>query len=140
MKVIGEVQAELTSSCVFPCAGSFMMNSNLMARHSSQVADMQRAMSADDRHFFGDYFARFHAALAPLAVEREPTAIHDKRLHTMFDEAVLSPSPATHYYNSPLRYTIYHWLFALTPVSLRDLLMERFMCMPKWHAPATHSK
>ncbi|XP_063220924.1 11-beta-hydroxysteroid dehydrogenase type 2 isoform X2 [Bacillus rossius redtenbacheri] len=114
--------------------GYFMMNSNLMARHHDHVAEMQQAMSAEDRGFFGDYFGRFHAALGVFAVRREPASIQDERLHRMFEAAVLSPAPAARYRNSPLRYSVYHWLFALAPTCVRDRLMERFMSMPEWHA------
>lgn len=119
----------------FLITGSFFGNSSIMSRHPENAKEMEAEMSADDKNFYGNYFYIYHSYLTGLSdPNRPPTIIQDPALHEMFGDALLSCNPRSNYIHGPLRYTIYYFLFKISPIWLRDWLVVRFVQMPVWVA------
>jgi hypothetical protein len=93
---------------------------------------MEEEMSESYKELYGEYFSRYHTYLSSLFGQRGPVVLQDKQLYRKFNHALLAETPYASYIVSPLRYTIYHILFKLTPTGVRDWLVHRFVQMPEW--------
>ncbi|XP_059475136.1 D-beta-hydroxybutyrate dehydrogenase, mitochondrial-like isoform X2 [Neocloeon triangulifer] len=116
--------------------GSFSTQSNIFACQGLHAKEMELYMSPEDKELYGEYFERYHNYLSSLFVDRGPVVLSDKLLYRKFNHALLSTCPRVNYIVSPLRYTIYHTLFKITPTKVRDWLVTRFVQMPEWKQKA----
>lgn len=93
---------------------------------------MKVSMTEESINFYGDYFDRYHNYLAAISGEKPLQQLKDNKMYKNFTDALVSSKPSTLYSNSPFRYAVYHLLFRVTPVSVRDYLIERFVRMPTY--------
>ncbi|PSN43891.1 hypothetical protein C0J52_07744 [Blattella germanica] len=110
--------------------GSFAPQSNIMSRQKEYAKEMEEEMSSDDLKFYGNYFKQFNDHLSQIPIPETPVALDDDKLYVTIKEALLSKYPYPHYVHEPLRYKYYHFLFKISPTSLRDYFIQRFMQMP----------
>lgn len=115
--------------------GSFVMESNIMARHSEHVREMYNNFTKEQYLFYEDYFQRYNAHLLGIPIQKVPSKIVNNALFTEFEQALLLESPKASYKVEPFRYAFYHLLFKITPTPIRDYLVVKFMQMPEYHVP-----
>ncbi|KOX77077.1 Estradiol 17-beta-dehydrogenase 2 [Melipona quadrifasciata] len=116
--------------CFVP--GSFVGESNILARQSQYFKKMERAMSTEAKTFYGDYFARYSQYFSSMARCGNLDKLEDSGIFETFEGALLDKYPSAVYTNEPWRYTVYHTMFKITPTCLRDRLVERFVQAPPW--------
>ncbi|XP_049858338.1 D-beta-hydroxybutyrate dehydrogenase, mitochondrial-like [Schistocerca gregaria] len=118
--------------------GSFFAHSGLLARQQQHAAEMEEAMTDEQRQFYGEYFKRYQAYLRPLGdacacSAESPSAVPDAGINDALDCALALVSPQAVYERAPLRYRVYHTLCRISPsTALRDALVRRFVGMPSW--------
>ncbi|EFA06375.2 D-beta-hydroxybutyrate dehydrogenase, mitochondrial [Tribolium castaneum] len=113
--------------------GSFVTQSNIMAKHPEHVHEMHRNFSKEQRGFYEEYFQRYHAYLLGITAPKIPKPIQDSGLYRKFEEALCLETPKPAYKVEPFRYAFYHFLFKISPTPLRDYFVVRFMNMPEYH-------
>lgn len=116
--------------------GSFVQNSNIMARHGEHLLEMQSAFTNDQKKFYGDYFNRYNSHLSSISRQNPPIKIPDSALYEKFGRALMETNPRAMYLNENLRYRIYHTIFKYTPTVIRDFFVVRFMQMPEYTTEA----
>ena len=121
------------------CAGSFVMQTSLLAHHEANAAEQRASLSKQDRFSYGTHFETFHAYMSMVvssASAANPPGwdglIRDRNLLTVFTRALLRRRPSRQYVNAPLRYTVYHALFKVCPLAIRDHLIVRFAALPRY--------
>lgn len=130
--------------------GSFVMSSNIAARQQEYANEQRNAFSIKQRSFYGDYFERYNAFLKMLSGHKPANIMKDEGLMKTFEAALLEISPRNIYKYEPwryenskkissniidlffFRYKVYHFLFYISPVFMRDALIEKFMSMPRY--------
>lgn len=112
--------------------GSFVTQSNIMARQVASSFEMNAAFTSEQRLVYGPYFRRYNNYLTSLSGERFPVKIQDPEMYKTFDKVLLDVEPKSTYVHEPWRYCIYHCLFKYTPVPVRDYLVTKFMMMPDY--------
>lgn len=117
--------------------GSFTHLSGILAAHEKHAEEMMAAMTEEERHFYGDYPQRFHAYLGQVAALgrqacEDPAKLPDDKLHSVFEDALLSPRPRHRYVHEPWRYTLYHSLIRLASGRTKDWLIVRFASLPSF--------
>ncbi|XP_075231247.1 SDR family oxidoreductase shroud [Lycorma delicatula] len=112
--------------------GSFVHLSNILSKQLLFAREMKASMTEEAIKFYGDYFEKYHEYIGAISGDKPLQRLENKRLYRNFTDALISTNPCTFYCNSPLRYTIYHFLFRITPVSVRDYLVEHFVKMPNY--------
>lgn len=116
------------------------MSSNIAARQSEHADQQRSSMNAEQTHFYGDYFERYHGYLKQLGGQRTVRAFGeagDTRMLDLFETSLLESGPrAVYRYEPTWRYRVYFWLFAWSPTIVRDYLVERFMLMPGFGPPS----
>lgn len=120
--------------------GSFVQQSNLMSSQNENVYEMQSSMTQEQLQFYGDYFKEYNAYLSTLSGYRKPTKIIDCDLYNVFERTLTDKQPQATYIRETWRYKMYHTLFKITPVRLRDFLVDYFIQMPKWKPKKEHQK
>lgn len=113
--------------------GSFVTQTSILSNQSQYADEMAQSMDKDVFEFYKDYFHQCNSYLSFVSKETTVRQITDNTLYTNLNDALLSYSPKTHYMNSPLRYSFYHFLFSVSPVWLRDKLVQKFVSLPKWN-------
>lgn len=129
-------QAQYNVKVVNFIPGSFVMQSGLLRRQKAFGAEMWEAMDEDQREFYGEYFLRYQDYIGSVSdlVPKDAVDV-DPKIVLAFKEAILARSPKRRYIVEPLRYKVYHNLFALLPDGrLRDRLIKQFMAMPEYKA------
>lgn len=117
--------------CFIP--GSFVRESNILARQAEHFEAMERSMSLEEKRFYGDYFTRYSQYFSSVARGTNPRKpLQDSRLYEVFEGALLDKYPSAIYKNESWKYSIYHALFMITPICMRDKLVERFVQGPPW--------
>lgn len=101
---------------------------------------MKGSMSASVADLYGSYFEEYTSYLSALSGPKNVSKIVDRYLFSMFDDALLQSKPQAHYCYSPWRYWKYHLLFKITPVTVRDWLVLKFVNMPKWKEQRTRAR
>ncbi|KAK0182844.1 hypothetical protein PV327_000938 [Microctonus hyperodae] len=112
--------------------GSFIQNSNILARQETHFKLMESAMLPEAKQLYSDYFRRYTNYLSGLSREVPPEKIKNPRLYEIFEDALLERYPSSTYKCEPWRYTFYHILFKITPNYIHDWLIEKFIQMPPW--------
>lgn len=112
--------------------GSFVYQSNIMARHTTNVTEMRDGFTAEQVEFYSDYFDRYNSYLSGLSGERPLSKIDDPGLYETFERALMELNPRAHYINENVKYTVYHILFRFFPPFLRDYFVVKFMQMPEF--------
>ncbi|GLV40225.1 shroud [Carabus blaptoides fortunei] len=120
--------------------GSFIQQSNLMSNQNQNVYEMQSTMTQEQLQFYGDYFKEYNAYLSTLSGYRKPAKIIDCDLYSIFERTLVDRQPQATYIRETWRYKIFHTLFKITPVSLRDFLVVYFIQMPKWKPKKQHQE
>lgn len=111
--------------------GSFVMSSNIASNQTKLADQMRSSFSMEQKSFYGDYFDRYNGYLKFVAGEKEPQMV-DSRIIETFEEALLEVPPRTRYICEPLRYKVFNALFKITPQKITDLLIHKFVSMPKF--------
>jgi hypothetical protein len=109
-----------------------MEHSNIMARQPEYSREMEEAMTPDDHQFFGDYFRRYNKYLSAIPTAGKPVPLPDDKIHSLLEEALLSKYPYSTYKHELPRYKWYHFMFKISPIWLRDHLVQRFIKMPEF--------
>lgn len=112
--------------------GSFICESNILARQSDHFETMRAAMSDEARRFYGDYFTRYSRYFNSLSRETEPRKVVNEQLYDTFEGALLDRYPSAVYKCESWRYFFYHTICGIVPTRMRDLLIERFVQLPPW--------
>ncbi|KAL1514067.1 hypothetical protein ABEB36_003390 [Hypothenemus hampei] len=112
--------------------GSFATESNIMGRQLQNVQEMHDNFTAEQHHFYSDYFKRYNIYLSFITPPSEPQKIQDENLYKVFEGTLLDKYPDAVYKHEPLRYKLYHMLFKYSPVVLRDYFITKFMQMPEY--------
>lgn len=112
--------------------GSFVMNSNLTAYQTKYAAEMREALDEEQIKYYGDYFDRLNFYLSAVAGEKEPELLPNPLIISTFEEALLDTPPKRRYICEPWRYKWYHFLFKISPVTISDWLVYRFLSMPRF--------
>ena len=112
--------------------GSFVLQSNIMAQHAANVAEMRDDFTDEQLAFYGDYFDRYNAYLSGLSGEKPLSKIDDPALYETFEGALTDLHPKARYINENFRYIMYHILFRFFPTSVRDYFVVKFMRMPEY--------
>lgn len=113
--------------------GSFIQQSNIMAKLKDHIYKMESAMTQEQLDFYGDYFNEYVSYLGVLAGLKEVKKINDVNLYKVYENALLHNRPKRCYVNEPWRYFFYHTLFKISPVRLRDYFVLKFIQMPGWN-------
>ncbi|KAF3422673.1 hypothetical protein E2986_00245 [Frieseomelitta varia] len=116
--------------CFVP--GSFVTESNILARQDEHFKTMKQSMSSEAETFYDDYFARYSQYFSSVAQGGNLEKLRDSGIYEAFEGALLDKYPSAVYTNEPWRYTIYHTMFRITPTCLRDRLVEKFVQGPPW--------
>ncbi|OAD60364.1 Estradiol 17-beta-dehydrogenase 2, partial [Eufriesea mexicana] len=116
--------------CFIP--GSFVRESNILARQAEHFQAMKRSMSAEAKTFYGDYFVRYSQYFASVAQGAGLEKLQDSGIYDVFEGALLDKYPSAIYKNESWRYLVYHALFLIMPTCLRDRLVEKFVQGPSW--------
>jgi hypothetical protein len=103
-----------------------------LAQQQEYAKEMEEAMTPVDHEFFGDYFRRYNKYLSGIQTRGKPVPLQDDKLYSVLEHALLSKNPYPHYEHAPPRYRYYHFLFKISPVWLRDYLVQRFIQMPEF--------
>lgn len=111
--------------------GSFVLSSNIASKQSKYATEMRASLSEEQINFYGEYFDRYNGYLEVISGEREPQMV-DMNIIETFEEALLDNIPKTRYICEPLRYKIYHALFKITPQKITDMLLHKFVMMPRY--------
>lgn len=111
--------------------GSFPFSSNIMARQALHAAQMRGAMDSEQLGFYGEFFDRYNSYLNAISGEKEPQMVDTNIIET-FESALLDVPARSRYMYEPLRYTIYHFLFKITPQILTDFLLYKFVALPEY--------
>ncbi|CAK9813909.1 Estradiol 17-beta-dehydrogenase 2 [Anthophora quadrimaculata] len=112
--------------------GSFVKESNILARQAEHFEAMRRSMSEEARTFYGDYFDTYSQYFASVTQGTKLEKLQDSRIYEVFEDALLDKYPSAIYKNEPWRYFVYHTLFRITPICVRDLLVLKFVQGPPW--------
>ncbi|KOC59747.1 Short-chain dehydrogenase/reductase family 9C member 7 [Habropoda laboriosa] len=112
--------------------GSFVKESNILARQAEHFEAMRRSMSEEARTFYGDYFDTYSQYFASVTQGTKLQKLQDSRVYEVFEGALLDKYPSAVYKNDPWRYFVYHALFGITPTCVRDLLVLKFVQGPPW--------
>lgn len=110
--------------------GSFFTQSNILVNQAAYAQEMKTSMHDEARDFYGEYFCNYQKYVSSFSNNVSLQRVKDSRLYRLFSDAVVSKYPQYSYTNSPLRYSIYHFLFGVTPTSIRDWLVQLFINMP----------
>lgn len=116
--------------------GSFVQSSNIAAKQSKYAVEMRDSLSEEQISFYGEYFDRYNGYLEGISGEKEPQMV-DMNIIDTFEEALLDNFPKTRYVCEPFRYKLYHILFKITPQVITDMLLHKFIMMPKYE-PTTN--
>ncbi|XP_076761126.1 SDR family oxidoreductase shroud [Xylocopa sonorina] len=116
--------------CFVP--GSFVGESNILARQAEHFETMRRSMSTEVETFYGDYFARYSRYFSSVGHGTNLKKLQDPGVYEVFEGALLDKYPSAVYKNESWRYFVYHALFTVTPTWLRDALVQRFVQGPSW--------
>ena len=111
--------------------GSFVQSSNITSRQSKYADEMRTSLNAEQIDFYGEYFDRYNKYLEAISGEKEPKIV-DKNIIDTFEEALLHNIPKTRYIVEPFRYKLYHVLFKITPQTITDMLLHKFVMMPRY--------
>lgn len=130
-------QAQYGVPVVQVVPGSFTHLSGILATHEDHAREMDEAMTEEDRQFYGDYPRRFHEYLSVVSdmgrkASESPTKLPDEKLHSVFEDALLSLRPKERYVHEPWRYTLYHTLMKVAPTGVKDWLAIRFASLPSF--------
>ncbi|XP_050315712.1 D-beta-hydroxybutyrate dehydrogenase, mitochondrial [Anthonomus grandis grandis] len=112
--------------------GSFVAESSIMSKQLQYVQEMHDNFTEEQHHFYSDYFKRYNIYLSFISGSPEPQKIQDDHLYTVFEDTLLDKEPNALYKHEPLRYKFYHFLFKISPIFIRDMLVTRFMTMPQY--------
>lgn len=94
---------------------------------------MIRNLSTEKKSFYLAYMKKFYNYLKMIPTPESTTTICDKKLYTLLEHALVSPSPKVTYKNEGIRYKIYHLLFKLAPtIRIKDFLIRMFVAYPNW--------
>ena len=102
-----------------------------MARQKYHALEMESALSDEQKKFYDPYFRDFHSYLTAIPKNEKLTQLNDDGLYEKFNDALLNKNPKSNYLHEPWRYKIYYNLFKITPIWLRDILVEKFVNFPK---------
>lgn len=103
-----------------------------MAQQSQHAEEMLQNMSLEGHQRHEPYFTQVQQYLAQLPCPQGPKLLTDEALLKKMSHAVFAPEPRSAYKHEPMRYAIYHSMFKICPVWLRDRLVERFVSLPKY--------
>ncbi|RZB39505.1 hypothetical protein BDFB_013136 [Asbolus verrucosus] len=117
--------------------GSFVTESNIIARHADHIHEMHKAFTKEQHAFYEDYFQRYNAHLLGINIFKIPEKIKNNTLYNKFEEALMLETPKAAYKVEPFRYTLYHLIFKLTPFPIRDCFVVKFMNMPQYNMTQT---
>ncbi|XP_076637290.1 SDR family oxidoreductase shroud isoform X1 [Colletes latitarsis] len=116
--------------CYVP--GSFVGESNILARQAEHFETMKKSMSEEAKVFYGEYFDRYSKYFVSVAHGGESRKLQDPRIYKIFEGALLDKHPSAVYKNETWRYSVYHTLFFIAPASIRDWLVQKFVQGPSW--------
>ena len=116
--------------CFIP--GSFVTESNILARQAEHFESMRKSMSEEARAFYGDYFTRYSQYFSSVSQGTNFEKLQESGIYEVFEGALLDKYPSAIYKNESWRYFVYHTLFNITPTCLRDLLVQKFVQGPPW--------
>ncbi|XP_057339056.1 D-beta-hydroxybutyrate dehydrogenase, mitochondrial [Microplitis mediator] len=114
--------------------GSFVLQSNILSQQRKHFDAMEAAMTEEAKSFYSSYFTSYAKYLCGLPCKAEDATqmLENNKLYKVFQGALLDLDPHAVYKCEPLRYTVYHFLFKITPTKVRDWLVEWFVRMPRW--------
>lgn len=112
--------------------GSFIGQSNIMAKHVDNVYEMNSEFTTEQKHFYGEYFRKYNAYLSAIVVPSHVRKIDDDAMYDVFKNALMSEKPKALYVHQSLKYKIYHIFFKYSPVRIRDYLIQWFVQMPAY--------
>lgn len=112
--------------------GSFIGQSNIMAKHVDNVYEMNSEFTTEQKQFYGDYFQKYNAYLSAIVVPSHVRKIEDDAMYGVFASALMSERPRAVYVHQSLRYEIFHILFKFSPFKIRDYLIQWFVQMPSY--------
>ncbi|XP_076392449.1 SDR family oxidoreductase shroud [Megachile rotundata] len=119
--------------CFIP--GSFIGESNIMARQTEHTQEMLDSMPKEAQSFYGDYLSSYFQYFTSVTQGSKLEKLQDSRIYKIFEGALLDKYPSAIYKNESWRYFIYHTLFAITPTCLSDMLVLKFVRGPPWKGP-----
>ncbi len=112
--------------------GSFVGSSNIAARQQEFAQEMKANFTSEQFEFYGDYFDRYNEYLKIVSGTKDPQIFNDLKMMETFEDALLDRHPKLIYINEPWRYKMYHFLFRISPQSIYDFLIDKFVSMPKY--------
>lgn len=95
---------------------------------------MRENMAPADWLFYADYFKEYNYYLSFISSPTECRPIQNNYFYNQLNKALLCVYPKACYCYSPIRYFIYHSLFKISPIFIRDYLVLKFVNMPSWKA------
>ncbi|XP_054010399.1 estradiol 17-beta-dehydrogenase 2 [Hylaeus anthracinus] len=123
--------------CFVP--GSFVTESNILARQAEHFETMRNSMADEAKVFYADYFARYSEYFGSVAPRGELKKLQGQRMYEVFEDALLDKHPSAIYKHESWRYCIYHTLFLATPTRVRDWLVQKFVQGPSWTKKAVQT-
>lgn len=136
--------------------GSFVMSSNITARQEEYAKEQLQEFSSEQLGFYGEYFHRYANFLKFLSGRKSPNIMKDEGVLMLFESALLENGPKSVYKYEPMRYyvvfsktiifkynffryTIYHFLFRISPIFVRDWLILKFIGLPRYNKEKSKS-
>ncbi|XP_044019684.1 D-beta-hydroxybutyrate dehydrogenase, mitochondrial-like [Aphidius gifuensis] len=113
--------------------GSFIDSSNILFRQQNHFDVMDSSMQQEAKKFYQGYFKLYASYLTSFAQDNSLKKIQQPEIYDSFNDLLLDKNPNAIYICEPWRYWIYFTLCKISPTTVRDYLIEKFVQMPKFN-------
>lgn len=80
-----------------PRIGSFVNESNILARQVEHFETMRRSMSEEAKTFYGDYFTKYSQYFSAVGQDTSLKKLQDSGVYEIFEGALLDKYPSAIY-------------------------------------------
>lgn len=116
--------------------GSLVTQSNICANQQHYAEQMRAGFNEEQAEFYGSYFDEYNAYLRVISGSKPVQSLAGNHpVLRCFEDALLDAKPKPLYKCEPWRYRMYHFLFRITPTTVSDWLVRRFVAMPEYRTP-----
>ncbi|KAF7987165.1 hypothetical protein HCN44_011471 [Aphidius gifuensis] len=106
---------------------------NILFRQQNHFDVMDSSMQQEAKKFYQGYFKLYASYLTSFAQDNSLKKIQQPEIYDSFNDLLLDKNPNAIYICEPWRYWIYFTLCKISPTTVRDYLIEKFVQMPKFN-------